>query len=351
MLGWISRPGTASCPRRTRSATWWRASGCGCRGGSTRCGSCPTRAPTWCGARAEGVTVAGPDTTAKLVGVAAGDVLVGMRFLPGAGGVLGVPLDELRDQRVDVGEVDGAFALDGELEPAEVIARFAWAAAGREADPLVAAAARMVSGRPIGDVARELGISERQLRRRFHASVGYGPKTLARILRFRRFVEEIDGGRTDLAALAFDAGYADQAHLDHRDDPPRRPAAREAHPRPRRSRLTRPTGRGPARRPSRHAGADRSARGRRRPRRGRTAHPRSARAPRWRPRCSSPCGTCGRPSSPRRRRRRARSAPRAGSPRPRAGRDSPCRPSARGSPARCGPRAGGRARPAGCAPR
>lgn len=161
----------------------------------------------------QGVTVAGPDTTAKLVGVTAGDVLVGMRFLPGAGGVLGVPLDELRDQRVDVGEVDGAFALDGELEPAEVIARFAWAAAGREADPLVAAAARMVSARPIGDVAHELGISERQLRRRFHASVGYGPKTLARILRFRRFVEEIDGGRTDLAALAVDAGYADQAHL------------------------------------------------------------------------------------------------------------------------------------------
>jgi methylphosphotriester-DNA--protein-cysteine methyltransferase len=62
-------------------------------------------------------------------------------------------------------------------------------------------------------MARDLGVSERQLRRRFHAAVGYGPKTLARILRFRRFVDAIDRGRSDLAALAFDAGYADQAHL------------------------------------------------------------------------------------------------------------------------------------------
>jgi methylphosphotriester-DNA--protein-cysteine methyltransferase len=33
------------------------------------------------------------------------------------------------------------------------------------------------------------------------------------VLRFRRFVEAIDDGRSDLAALAFDIGYADQAHL------------------------------------------------------------------------------------------------------------------------------------------
>lgn len=162
----------------------------------------------------EGATVAGPDTTAKIVGLAPGDVLVGVRFLPGAGGgVLGVPLDLLRDERVDVAEVDRSFDLDGELAPAEVVARFLSAAEGRRADPLVAAAARMVGVRAVGDVARDLRVSERQLRRRFHAAAGYGPKTLARVLRFRRFVEQIDGGRTDLAALAFEAGYADQAHL------------------------------------------------------------------------------------------------------------------------------------------
>ena len=164
--------------------------------------------------RGEGTTVVGPDTAAKLVGLAPGDVLVGMRFLPGAGGgALGVPLDELRDLRVDVAEVDRAFDVDGEMEPGEVVARLTSAALGRQPDPLVAVAAHKVGRQDVGAVARELGVSERQLRRRFHAAAGYGPKTLARVLRFCRFVEAIDAGRADLAAIAFDAGYADQAHL------------------------------------------------------------------------------------------------------------------------------------------
>jgi methylphosphotriester-DNA--protein-cysteine methyltransferase len=65
------------------------------------------------------------------------------------------------------------------------------------------------------DVAADVGLSLRQLRRRCHAAVGYGPKTLQRVLRFRRFVSWIDrdSGAADLAVLAADAGYADQAHL------------------------------------------------------------------------------------------------------------------------------------------
>jgi AraC-like DNA-binding protein len=161
-----------------------------------------------------GTTVAGPDTTAKLVDCAPGDVLVGIRFLPGAGGgALGVPLDAFRDVRVDIAEVDRAFDVDGDLAPGEVIARFVSVAAGRQADPLVAAAARRIDRQGVGAVARDLYVSERHLRRRFHAAVGYGPKTLTRVLRFRRFVDAIDRGCTDLASLAVDAGYADQAHL------------------------------------------------------------------------------------------------------------------------------------------
>ena len=162
----------------------------------------------------EGTTVAGPDTSAKLVGREPGDVLIGLRFLPGAGGgALGVPLDALRDLRVDVAEVDRAFDLPGDLAPEAVVARLLAAAAGREADPLVATAARRLGRADVAAVARDLDLSERQLRRRFHAAAGYGPKTLARILRFRRFVAAVERGRTDLAGLALDAGYADQAHL------------------------------------------------------------------------------------------------------------------------------------------
>src|SRR6478736_3238356 len=62
----------------------------------------------------EGTTVVGPDTGAKLV---AGR--------PGAGGgALRMPLDALRDQRVEASEVDRAFDLAGDLAPADVIAGF-----------------------------------------------------------------------------------------------------------------------------------------------------------------------------------------------------------------------------------
>jgi AraC-like DNA-binding protein len=164
--------------------------------------------------RGRGTSVVGPDTTAKLVPCTPDDVFVGIRFLPGAGGgVLGLPLHELRDLRVDVSEVDRSFDVHAEAAPADVLARLARAAAGREADSLVAHAARAIERNSVDGLARELGLSERQLRRRFHAGVGYGPKALARVLRFRRFMRAIDAGRANFAQLAFDLGYADQAHL------------------------------------------------------------------------------------------------------------------------------------------
>jgi AraC-like DNA-binding protein len=164
--------------------------------------------------RGAGVTIAGPDTRAKILARASGDLLVGIRFLPGAGAAaLGVPLDGLTDLRVDAAEIERAFDLDPDLDPGEVVSRFISVVAGRRPDPLVAEAARRLGGQDIAGIAKELQVSERQLLRRFKASVGYGPKTLDRVMRFRRFVELLGEGRTDLARLALDAGYSDQAHL------------------------------------------------------------------------------------------------------------------------------------------
>ena len=58
-------------------------------------------------------------------------------------------------------------------------------------------------------------MGERQLLRRCRAAAGHGPAALRRVLRFRRFVTRIDAGPggPDLARLAADTGYADQAHL------------------------------------------------------------------------------------------------------------------------------------------
>jgi AraC-like DNA-binding protein len=171
-----------------------------------------------------GAFVAGPDTGPAPSPRPPGAVFVGARFRPGAGGAaLGVPLSELLDQRVDAADLPAVPAgrLPGSLAPAEAMRRMAGIAAQmvaeRPADRLVLEAARLL-GRPGAQaelVAAQLEISERQLRRRCQAAVGYGPRTLARILRFRRFLSRIDaGGRpTDLARLAAEAGYADQAHL------------------------------------------------------------------------------------------------------------------------------------------
>ena len=62
----------------------------------------------------------------------------------------------------------------------------------------------------VGQVAEDLGVSERQLRRRTLDAIGYGPKMLARVARFRRLIALDD---EELALRAVQAGYASQAHM------------------------------------------------------------------------------------------------------------------------------------------
>jgi len=171
-----------------------------------------------------GAFVAGPDTGPVPATMMADTVVLGVRFRPPAGGpALGIPLSELRDQRVDLADLRPAEArrLPATLDPATAVARALEVTAALltegSPDPAVTRAARLLRDPQTRaeDVAAEVGLSPRQLRRRCHAAVGYGPKTLQRVLRFRRFVSRIDArpDALDLAALAAAAGYADQAHL------------------------------------------------------------------------------------------------------------------------------------------
>jgi methylphosphotriester-DNA--protein-cysteine methyltransferase len=109
-----------------------------------------------------------------------------------------------------------ADALDRERSAAGRRAALARAVAEceRAADPIVAAAARRLSGPGlrVADVCDELGVGERRLHRRVTTAVGYGPKTLARVLRLRRLLDALDAGR-ELPLAALDAGFADQAHM------------------------------------------------------------------------------------------------------------------------------------------
>jgi AraC-like DNA-binding protein len=176
----------------------------------------------WDGAH---LLVAGPDT--RPADTVPGTTFVGVRFRPGAApGFLGLSADEVRDRRVPLSTFWGreadelaerlagrpAAALD--LLERALLARFPTTA---PVDPLVAEVFRELARRDAGVQAiqalpRRLAVNERTLRRRCVHALGYGPKTLDRILRFRRALRL---GRAGLpvVAVALAAGYADQAHL------------------------------------------------------------------------------------------------------------------------------------------
>ncbi len=168
-----------------------------------------------------GAVVAGPDTHHWFSSCEPDEPILGVRFLPGAGGpALGLPLSALRDQRVGLDQLGLAprwsVSVRGDVDADRIasglIAVVSELVATRPPDRAIqAAAVRLLDPRVrVERLADELGFSGRQLRRRFLASVGYGPKTLQRILRLRRLLRE---PTSDLAGAAASAGYSDQAHL------------------------------------------------------------------------------------------------------------------------------------------
>lgn len=81
----------------------------------------------------------------------------------------------------------------------------------------VAAAWRRIvgshGGLPVSLIADDIGWSRRHLGSQFRSEYGIGPKDAARIVRFDRARRLIPTGRSSLAEIAVDCGYADQAHL------------------------------------------------------------------------------------------------------------------------------------------
>ncbi|MGV9631724.1 helix-turn-helix domain-containing protein [Streptomyces sp. NPDC003487] len=166
--------------------------------------------------------VAGPDTRAY-VPPGPPAPFVGVRFFPGtAPALLGVPAHELRDRRVDLSDLWPAARvrrlrarIAAAADPARALEETALdcAADAGPPDPLLR---RLVgaldAGRPVGETADALGIGARQLHRRSLAAFGYGPKTLARVLRLQRALGLARSG-LPYADTAARAGYADQAHF------------------------------------------------------------------------------------------------------------------------------------------
>ncbi|WP_306391777.1 helix-turn-helix domain-containing protein [Telluria beijingensis] len=177
--------------------------------------------------------IAGPDRDPLTETVAPGTTVIGFRFSPAAAAAwLGVPLAELVGQRLALDDLWGrkarrlADAVRAQDDPRQLAASLETLLARQTVmappDPAMQAAYRMIArGVPVHMqllpwLMRALGMSERTLRRRFGESFGYGPRTLERILRYQRFLRSLRAPTTAtgaLAALALDAGYADQAHL------------------------------------------------------------------------------------------------------------------------------------------
>jgi AraC-like DNA-binding protein len=167
--------------------------------------------------------VAGPDTGPHLAVSAPGTTYVAVRFPPGVGPtVLGVPAHELRDRRVPLDALwPGAQVrrlaqwiaeAPDRAGAVESVAADRLRLAGGPDRVVRAVAALLRAGQPVATTAETVGLSARQLHRRCLPAFGYGPKTLARVLRLGRAVALARAG-TPFAAVAASAGYADQAHL------------------------------------------------------------------------------------------------------------------------------------------
>ncbi|NIH84828.1 helix-turn-helix domain-containing protein [Amycolatopsis granulosa] len=65
----------------------------------------------------------------------------------------------------------------------------------------------------VEDLAAEIGWSRRHFTERFRRELGLPPKQAARVLRFDRAAARLRRGPADLATLAAECGFYDQAHL------------------------------------------------------------------------------------------------------------------------------------------
>jgi len=174
--------------------------------------------------------VIGPWTEPFVARLAAGTMIIAARCRPGqARSLLGLPASALRNQSVPLGDVWGRtasvpFARIAD-EASLAARRFAMEAAllGRlsHAEPVdeaANAAIRWISEHPHGRIqqlSQWIGMSSRQLQRRFTSAIGYGPKTFQSVLRFQRLLTLAGstGAPRNLAQSSADAGYADQAHM------------------------------------------------------------------------------------------------------------------------------------------
>ncbi|MEU0877381.1 AraC family transcriptional regulator [Lentzea sp. NPDC005914] len=145
--------------------------------------------------------LSGPETSSRTGTLP--QPLTGMRLRPGTcADVLGIAADEVPLEGVRIpgsGLADGLRALRAPARAADQAVR--QVIEGIRADP----------GAPMS--SHVVGLSPRQLRRRFQVAVGLSPKAYARVVRLHLAMALARTGTPDWAEIAVRAGYYDQPHM------------------------------------------------------------------------------------------------------------------------------------------
>jgi AraC-like DNA-binding protein len=174
------------------------------------------------------VAVSGPRTRAHFKHATGVVRAVMLQFKPGwSAPLLGVAASALTDRIVPLEELWGRAGADLALELLaardlpDAIAHLTRAltlraqafepASGR----LARRAVRLLEAGEtrVEQVAAQLGVTARHLRRAFTESIGVGPKDFARTIRLQRAVRSATSASSDWGRIAVDSGYYDQSHL------------------------------------------------------------------------------------------------------------------------------------------
>lgn len=178
----------------------------------------------------ETAVVVGPWTEFFVAHLSPGTNIIGARCFPGhVPNVLGIPASELLNQSVPLRDawsraetarfvrIAQEPTLSARMSAMEAALMGRMTGAG-ESDKATNAAIHWLARHPHGrveELSRWLGLSSRQIQRRFTMAVGYGPKLFQSVLRFQRLLNLAARAPAgwNLAQLAASADYADQAHM------------------------------------------------------------------------------------------------------------------------------------------
>ena len=162
--------------------------------------------------------VAGQITGPLLLRPAGPCRILGVHFRPhGLAALRGIHANELTGRIAPLDDLSRELGALGEINSVRDLESGLLRLARIPADAMVGHAVRELTGsngtRDIASLARDFGMSTRQLERRFRERVGLTPKVFSRMRRFQSVFAAIENGDSNWAAAAVACGYYDQAHL------------------------------------------------------------------------------------------------------------------------------------------